>query len=93
MKIYISGPITATPNYARRFLRAQKTLEDFGFEVVNPALFTEMPHWDWLDCIIRDLIILKTCDAVYLLRNWQKSAGCRIEVEAALRMDLDIFTD
>ena len=37
MKIYISGAITGTDDYMKRFAKAEKELTEKGYSVVNPA--------------------------------------------------------
>ena len=35
--IYISGPITGTSDYMKRFEKAEKELTENGYSVINPA--------------------------------------------------------
>ena len=40
--IYISGPITGTPDYMERFEKAEKELTENGYSVINPAKVNAM---------------------------------------------------
>ena len=37
MKIYLSGPITGTKDYMKRFAEAEQRLTERGHSVINPA--------------------------------------------------------
>jgi len=64
-----------------------------GFAVIcphmNTALFDgEMPDDTWLD---GDIEILKRCDAIVMMKGWEKSAGATIELEEAMKLNLNVF--
>ena len=40
--IYISGPITGTSDYMKRFEKAEKELTENGYSVINPAKVNAM---------------------------------------------------
>lgn len=87
MKIYISGPITgANINTTRlRFKCAEATLRMQGFTVANPmenGLPEDAPYDEHIK---RDLEVLAECDAIYLLNGWERSKGCRIEFNEAVK--------
>lgn len=87
MKIYISGPITgANINTTRlRFKCAEATLRIQGFTVANPmenGLPEDAPYDEHIK---RDLEMLAECDAIYLLNGWERSKGCRIEFNEAVK--------
>lgn len=84
-RIYISGPITGIdPEVCRsRFATAESNIRAQSFEPVNP-LNNGLPETATYDeHIKRDLEMLATCDAVYMLEGWEKSKGCRIEFNVA----------
>lgn len=55
----------------------------FGFRVVNPTTLTlfrkPMSNYRWGACMAVCLWHLTWCSYVYLLNDWQKSQGARIE--------------
>lgn len=86
-KIYISGPITGWPiDMCRvRFEAAEFLLRMQGFEPVNPmknGLPEDAPYDEHMK---RDLEMLAECDAIYLLNGWERSKGCRIELQEAIK--------
>ena len=83
MTIYLSGPISNTPDYAARFEAAERKLAGDGHRVINPARFF-MPGWTWQQYMRRDLNWLKGCDAIHMLEGWQQSPGARVELIHAL---------
>lgn len=85
-RIYVSGPITGTPDYLIRFAGAKSRLLCCGYEVVNPAqmclsLPNTFSHNEYMEVC---MAALKACDTIYLLNGWQNSAGAKIEAEYAL---------
>lgn len=92
MRIYISGPISGNKTFRQEFADAEKKLSWEGNYVVNPAkLEAVLPmglHWD--EYMRVDLEMLKLCNAIYMLKGWQKSKGARIEHEAAVNRNMKI---
>lgn len=87
MKIYISGPITGwnIDGVRTRFKAAEATLEMQGYDAVNPlenGLPEDAPYDEHMK---RDLEMLAECDAIYMLTGWERSNGCRIEFNAAVK--------
>ena len=54
---------------------------------MNTALFPE----DSIDYIEGDCEMVKRCDAIYMLKSWQKSKGARQELAVAISKGLTIF--
>ena len=100
MKVYISGPITANPNYVEEFKKVEETLSAAGHEVINPVEITRhlldkglSPAELWRQCMIEDIKALKKCDAIVLLdRKGLLSRGMDIEIKTAVNFDIRIFT-
>ena len=68
-----------------RFEAAEFTLRLQGYEPVNPmknGLPDDAPYEEHMK---RDLEMLAECDAIYLLNGWERSNGCRIEFNEAVR--------
>lgn len=96
MKVYISGKMRGLPEEEsrRKFKEAQLYLKALGSEVINPWDDEDDKKRrckDWGDFILYDLGILKTCDAIYMLDNWQESNGAKCEHAFASGMDMEIF--
>lgn len=92
MKVYISGPITGTTDYQKRFQMAENKLLDAGNEVINPAkVCASLPQsTTWEQCMNVCMALLDITDIVYLLPNWEDSAGAREEYEEAVRRGLAV---
>lgn len=72
--IYISGAITGTTDYMKRFERAENDLIFLGYEVVNPAKTNaNLPeictHEDYMTVSMAEL---KICDTIYMLKGYEK---------------------
>ena len=92
-RIYISGPISGH-EIARRLLAfktAKLRLEARGFEVFNPmenGLPAEASTHEHMKVDIRHLL---SCDAIYMLRRWTHSKGCKVEFDVATAIGLDVY--
>ena len=103
MKIYIAGPMTGMPefNYPA-FREAAQRLRNAGMTVVSPVEIGEkygtaeeinaVPA-KLENLILEELDALATCDAIYLLPGWQRSAGTRNELRLALSLKLEILVE
>lgn len=100
-RVYIAGRMRGMPqfNYPA-FNRAEIHLRTLGFKVVNPATMGDV--YGTPEEINADKKLLKQlmndelrevaqCDAIYLLRGWEKSVGARKELALALQLDLEIM--
>lgn len=90
MKIYISGAITNNPKYKEQFAEAEKKLVSLGHEVVNPAKNSANTYKDYIDL---GLFELMKCEAIYLLKGWQKSDGANLEYVYALTVGLQVLNE
>ena len=83
MRIYISGKITDNNNYIEQFAEAETWLTEQGYEAVNPTKCCEYPFFTYAEYMEIDLALLKLCDAIFMLANWQDSNGAKTELAVA----------
>lgn len=85
MKIYISGPITGTKDYMKRFQRVEETLKAEGHTVINPAKVNAgLPegtiHKEYMKL---SLCMLDMCEVIFMMKGWEESKGAGMEFEYA----------
>ena len=91
-KIYLSGPISGHDIDERRkeFRRVQTQLEKAGYDVVNP-MENGLPEGATTNQHMkRDIELLLTCDAAFMMLRWTHSAGCITEFHVAHSIGLEI---
>jgi len=96
--IYIVGKYTAKTTIGKliniyRARRAAKRLWSYGYAVIcphsNSALMDRYaPLQVFYDGTIE---MLKKCDYIYLLKDWEKSKGARAEYQTALKYGIEIW--
>lgn len=61
-----------------------------GHEVINPCCIDGLPltREEYLKV---DLFLLYFCDAIYMLKNWERSEGAKREKEEAEELGLKII--
>lgn len=91
MKVYISGKISDNPNYMEQFSEAEIKLSAKGYNVINPAKVGAETIFDYADFMITSLLLLKKCDSIYFLSNWEDSIGSQIEKAVAKKLGLKIM--
>lgn len=94
MKIYISGQITGL-DYQEAFTlfeSAEIKINANGNIAVNPMKSAgEVAGKKWIEYIVEDLVLLDDCDGIYMLSNWTKSDGARIEHAFSMIRNKAIF--
>ena len=94
MRIYISSGITGVENYREAFSRAHEELTKGGHDVINPAFYADaLPKLSYEEYMKVGLYFLSMCDAIYMLKGWQKSCGANREYGYALAMDKIILEE
>jgi hypothetical protein len=97
LKIYIAGPMRGYENHNfDEFFKAETHLNRKGYsDIVNPARLDEEegidPNVESIDIkevLSRDITHLMECNAVYLLRGWERSEGARAEHSVASAMGM-----
>jgi nucleoside 2-deoxyribosyltransferase len=86
-KIYIAGKVSGlTEEYCKkRFGQAKKFLIQKGYEAVSPIEHTNADT-EYKKCMYICVKLLKDCDGIYFLSNWQNSNGAKIEFQVATIM-------
>lgn len=95
--IYIAGPISGLdPEVAKKnFELATEILHktfSIRANILNPfALVKYNEDYEWKDYMIKCMPIIFNCDSIYMLEDWQKSKGARIEFAIAVELGFDII--
>lgn len=77
MNIFISGPITGTPDYKRNFSVAEYGLRVKGHNPLNPA--KALAGLTNEQAMRVCLSMIDSADAVLFLPDWEFSAGANLE--------------
>lgn len=90
-KVYISGKITGIDNHAELFSSAELELKSMGFHPINPVTINHEHDKSWESYMKEDIKALCDCTGIYMLRNWKKSTGAKIEYKIAMWLGMDIY--
>lgn len=96
-KVYIAGPMSGIEeNNHPAFYHIEEKLKSEGYEVVNPARITHetitaKKNPTRRDFYRSDFHALLYCDAIFLLKGWDKSHGAQFERQLALEVGCQIF--
>ncbi|HCP4053653.1 TPA: DUF4406 domain-containing protein [Escherichia coli] len=90
LKIYIAGPMTGYPDYNRAAFNAKASeLTAEGHIVLNPAVLPGgLCQSEYMDIC---LAMVRSADAIYLLKGWEASAGARAEHALAEKLELTVI--
>jgi len=93
MRVYLAGPMTGYSefNYPAFNTKAAE-LREQGLEVFNPAESFNGDSSLGREVYMRkDLEEILKCDAIYLLKGWEKSRGATLERLIAVELALEIL--
>ena len=92
-RIYISGPISGHDLGERRatFHLTQRFLEHQDFEAINPMKNGLPAEATTHEHMKRDIELLLTCNAIYMMKGWTHSKGCQVEFEVATSIGLPVY--
>ncbi len=92
MRVYISGKMNGLSKeaYRGKFKKAQKDLIKMGHKPINPARL-DVYDLEYKDFLAIDAILIKSCEAIYMLDNWEDSAGALWELAEANRLGLKVM--
>lgn len=83
MKIYLSGPMTGLPDLNKpTFDFWEHQFTEQGHEVINPSKLEDL---EWAESVARDIILIRDCDAIFLMDGWHNSYGSVIEALVGYR--------
>lgn len=92
--MYISGAIAHHDLQERKaaFKAVQEWLEGMGFEAVNPFSNGLPDEAHWMEHMRADIGLLVECDYICMLRGWEWSKGCKLELDVATSCGIQVLT-
>lgn len=92
MKVYVAGKVSGEDRTMcyNKFRNAEKLMESRGFQAVNPIRLVGNWETDWTTAMKICLRALLDCDGIYLLPDWQESAGAVMEYQMAEALGIKI---
>ena len=99
--VYIAGPINSdscgTYKNVHNLVQHSEDVKGMGAAIYNPANDLVQGivsgSWNYEDYTQNDFPILKKCDCMYLTGKWEKSKGCRAELEFCKQNNIPVFTE
>lgn len=90
MIVYVAGPMSGYEQFNRpAFHSAAKRLTDKGYVVLNPATLPDgLTQAQYMDIC---LAMLRCADTIYMLKEWEYSAGARAENALAEKLVLNVL--
>lgn len=73
MRVYIAGAMTGKFKYKEDFARGEKRIKELGHIALNPSFLPE----GLADYFEINKAMIDQCDAIYVLRGYEKSVGTK----------------
>lgn len=92
-RVYLSGPISGYDLAERieAFMQLEVKLRGKGVEVCNPLGQQWEQGLSTYDYMRKDIEMLLTCDAILMMDGWNRSAGCKTELDVAVAIGIDVW--
>lgn len=93
-RIYISGRMRTDPNHREKFAAVATKLRALGYSVISPVEIDDIygvPIDGLRGYYRRDAEALCQCDTVYMMKDWEKSKGAKMELASAEFLELGII--
>lgn len=92
-KVYISLPISGLDLETRKdvALRAEIQLRGLGYDVFNPLGDGWVAGLSQNEYMKRDLKALLDCDAIYMMKGWNHTLNCKLELDNAIAIGIDVW--
>ena len=92
-KCYISGAIAHHDLKERMdtFQRVAVVLEKSGYMPVNPFNNGVPQSEHWTEHMRADIGLLLGCDYIYMLKGWELSKGCKLELDVATSCGIKVL--
>ena len=94
--VYVSGPISHTPNHMNDFKSAVEFLKDGGHRVLDP-LDIKVPQGnlskedEWVYYMKEAIKLLMDADCIYMLEGWEASKGALLERDLSKELRIPIY--
>jgi len=92
-KIYISGAIAHLDLNERKkaFQKAEEMLKKCGYCPINPFCNGLPENADWREHMKADIGLLLNCESIYMLKGWELSKGCKLELDVATSCGIKVI--
>lgn len=87
-KLYISGPISNDPDYKTKFESVATELKG-KYEILSPLFIQAALNWE--EYMEIDIAMVKVCDVIYMMKNWEQSKGATVEHAMAQALGKEII--
>lgn len=94
-KVYVSIPVTGEDYNDQRnhaFI-VVTNLGIKGYDPITPFDIIPRPSVSYKEAMGKCIEALLDCDAICLCKGWDKSRGCRAELQVALVYEKDVITE
>lgn len=95
--VYISGRISglSEEEYISKFKRAEKFLYSVGYMVYNPVEANVIQQiykeYGYKACLAKCVAMLRFCDCIYMLKDWEDSPGAKAEKAFAEACGIEVL--